>query len=87
MNDDKPYWFAAKPYGTGAGWGLPLTWQGWIVFVSYFGLMLAACLFLAPRNGMAFLIAVAVLSLAMVAICILKGEPQHKRGAGPDQIK
>lgn len=27
-------WFKAKKYGW--GWGLPITWQGWIVFIVYF---------------------------------------------------
>jgi len=32
MNDgDNNYWFRAKRYGW--GWGLPITWQGWVVFV------------------------------------------------------
>ncbi|MDB5934735.1 MAG: uncharacterized protein JWQ01_2079 [Massilia sp.] len=87
MDNDKRYWFPAKPYGSGVGWGLPLTWQGWIVFVSYFALILADAIFLAPRNGIAFFIAGAFLSLGFVTICILKGEPQHKRGTLPDQIK
>ena len=26
-----PYWFPAKSYGF--GWGLPITWQGWLVFL------------------------------------------------------
>jgi hypothetical protein len=83
MNNDKPYWFPAKPYGSGVGWGFPLTWQGWVVFAGYFGGIVAAAIFLAPRNGIAFFITVAFLSLALVAICILKGEPQHRR----DQLK
>jgi hypothetical protein len=87
MDDDKRYWFPAKPYGSGVGWGLPLTWQGWIVFVAYFGLLLTACLLLAPRNGVMFFLAVAFLSLAFVAICILKGEPQSKLDPGTDRIK
>ncbi|MBP6931759.1 MAG: hypothetical protein KBB62_03505 [Candidatus Pacebacteria bacterium] len=30
----KKYWFARKRYGW--GWGLPLVWQGWVVFIVYF---------------------------------------------------
>jgi tryptophan-rich sensory protein len=29
---DKP-WFKAKKYGY--GWGFPVTWQGWVVFIAY----------------------------------------------------
>lgn len=32
MKTKKP-WFRSKRYGW--GWGLPLTWQGWIVFTIY----------------------------------------------------
>ena len=33
------YWFPAKTYGW--GWGLPITWQGWLVFLA--ALALFAC--------------------------------------------
>ena len=33
----KSIWFPAKRYGW--GWGLPLTWQGWMVVVLYFVLL------------------------------------------------
>ena len=29
----KDVWFPAKKYGV--GWGLPVTWQGWVVFILY----------------------------------------------------
>ncbi len=28
-------WFQAKRYGW--GWGLPLTWQSWLIYLGYFG--------------------------------------------------
>jgi hypothetical protein len=31
--DTKNYWFRAQRYGW--GWGLPLTWQGWIIVIAY----------------------------------------------------
>ena len=31
---EKEYWFPAKKYGW--GWGLPSTWQGWVVYCVYF---------------------------------------------------
>jgi hypothetical protein len=34
MSEDHPrYWFPAKTYGW--GWGLPSTWEGWLVLVGY----------------------------------------------------
>ena len=29
----KKPWFKAKKYGW--GWGLPATWQGWVIFIVY----------------------------------------------------
>ena len=34
--DDKP-WFRAKRYGLGAS--LPMAWQGWVLMLSYIGLV------------------------------------------------
>ena len=31
--EDRDIWFPAKKYGY--GWGLPITWQGWVVTLSY----------------------------------------------------
>ena len=43
MSKKKDYWFGAKNYGW--GWGLPLTWQGWLSFLS-FAVILVCSLFL-----------------------------------------
>ena len=50
MADKSPsYWFPAKTYGW--GWGLPITWQGWLVFLA--ALALFACgAFLFPPQTM-----------------------------------
>lgn len=49
--DDKP-WFAPKRYGYGAG--LPITWQGWVLFGAY-GLALLVAILLAEHNQFATL--------------------------------
>ena len=38
----KAYWFRAKKYGW--GWGLPLTWQGWVSFGLFAAVWLIALL-------------------------------------------
>lgn len=38
MNESKRYWFPAKKYGW--GWGMPATWQGWLVLGAYLALTL-----------------------------------------------
>lgn len=74
----KKFWFRAKRYGW--GWGLPLTWQGWIVFIAYI-VSVIACTFVFPpeENKAVFILSVAVLSLIFIAICWIKGEPSRWR--------
>ena len=48
-------WFAPKRYGYGAG--LPISWQGWSVFLLFIALMLATALLVGDRP----LIALAVI--------------------------
>ena len=72
------YWFPAKRYGW--GWGLPLTWQGWVALVAY---VLSICLiavFFEP-HGHPFMFAglVILATLALTAVCWLKGEPPRWR--------
>jgi hypothetical protein len=33
MEEEQKYWFPAKRYGW--GWGLPITWQGWLTLVVF----------------------------------------------------
>lgn len=80
----KEYWFAAKQYGW--GWGLPLTWQGWVVLVGYLALVLAGIPLLhASRGNFAYLGYVSVLTVAFIAICWRKGEPPRWRWGRRDK--
>ena len=81
MKADKRYWFPAKPYGTGYGWGLPITWQGWGVLVTYLSLVIGAGTLLALYRGAVFFIFLPVVTAILVAICAWKGEPQRTRGS------
>ncbi len=68
------YWFPAKTYGW--GWGIPSTWEGWVVMVSFMAAMLAGGLYLLPRYGEAVFFAFTfVCCMALLAICRAKGEP------------
>jgi hypothetical protein len=67
-------WFPAKKYGV--GWGLPVTWQGWIVIFAYLVLMLGGIVFLA-RSPIAiplFFAYAFVLTALFIFICWKKGE-------------
>jgi hypothetical protein len=78
MPDEPTYWFPAKRYGW--GWGLPLTWQGWVVLAAFVVLIALGVVFLLPSSGLLFLYAyVAVLIVALVAVCWWKGEPPRWR--------
>jgi drug/metabolite transporter (DMT)-like permease len=69
----KGYWFPAKRYGW--GWGPPTRWQGWGVLGAYALLLaLAAFTYLPSDDVGAFLACAIVLTIALMALCWLKGE-------------
>jgi hypothetical protein len=75
---DKPYWFAARRYGW--GWGLPLTWQGWLAYALWFAVLFGTMPFLHVRQHLlghvVFLIGMAAV---LLGICLWKGEPARWR--------
>jgi uncharacterized membrane protein HdeD (DUF308 family) len=81
------YWFPAKRYGW--GWGLPSSWQGWVVFAAFLSLVAAGYFMFLPAQGLAFYIYVVFLVVLLTGICWLKGEPPRWRwGSGkPDVSK
>ncbi len=78
MASKHEYWFPSKRYGW--GWGLPTCWQGWTVLLTYFALAVIAAIVVQPARHLSTYIAVvALLTLALVAVCWLKGEPPRWR--------
>ena len=72
------YWFRAKRYGW--GWGLPVTWQGWIVLVAFIALIIAGRFLFPPKEQTgAFVSYLLALIALFVAICWVKGEPPRWR--------
>ncbi len=73
---NKDIWFPAKKYGV--GWGLPITWQGWTVFLGYIALLLVGVVvliaFKTPVLLVPFVIYVLFLSGLLFFICYKKGE-------------
>jgi len=64
------FWFPRKRYGW--GWALPVRWQGWL---AYAALLYAGLRYLAPRERFVTLsIFVAVVTMALVAVVVAKGE-------------
>jgi hypothetical protein len=76
------YWFPAKRYGW--GWGPPRRWQGWAVLAVWgVGLAGAAVGFI-PGRPMTFGACLAALSVALLAVCFLTGEPPAWRWGDND---
>ena len=74
MDESHQYWVPAKRYGW--GWGPPRSWQGWVVLVGFFVLLLVgAFLFLFKDEVLVFLIYTAALVAILIGICYVKGEP------------
>ena len=73
MNDKTTFWFPVKRFGW--GWGLPVRWQGWAVVAIYFALMYAGIDYFRPqRNVVGMLVYLGILTVALVAIIVAKGE-------------
>jgi hypothetical protein len=78
MQAETRYWFPAKRYGW--GWGLPSSWQGWLVIVGYLALLALGCTLFPPASRTAAFVGyVAGLTALLIAICWLKGEPPRWR--------
>jgi uncharacterized membrane protein YhaH (DUF805 family) len=81
MAEKPKYWFPAKRYGW--GWGPPTAWQGWVVLLVFFALVLAGAVGVLPAQGrFAFLLYTLALVAMLVAICWLKGERPKWRWGG-----
>lgn len=77
MQEDD-YWFSAKTYGW--GWGLPLRWQGWVVYGATFILLAAMFFVFPPAKKIAFFLGGTwVVIFLLVTVCWLKGEPPRWR--------
>lgn len=81
MPDERKYWFPAKRYGW--GWGPPKVWQGWLVLLGFFALLLAGAIAVLPSRGpMVFFGYTLLLIAILLAICWWKGERPRWRWGG-----
>ena len=77
-SDKKQYWFASKRYGW--GWGLPSVWQGWVTLLIYVGLLAVVAFIFPPEENLSlFLSSTVLLSLILIGVCWIKGEPPRWR--------
>ena len=82
QNNRKRYWFPAKRYGW--GWGLPSTWEGWLVFILFIAVVSILSVVMEP-NGNPSLFSASVIGCAavLIGICYAKGEPPRWRWGKP----
>jgi hypothetical protein len=72
MPSEPKYWFPAKRYGW--GWGPPSSWHGWVVLISYFGLLAVDGLVFRPDLDLhLFLAVVTLLSVLLMPSVGAKG--------------
>jgi hypothetical protein len=77
-SEKKQYWFPTKRYGW--GWGLPSVWQGWATLIIYLGLIVAVAVIFPPEKELTLFISLTVtLSLVLIVVCWIKGEPPRRR--------
>lgn len=71
------YWFPAKRYGW--GWGPPVTWQGWLVTVVWFAMIIGGAKRLLPMHPLSFALFVLLMGGLLTLICYMTGEPPRWR--------
>jgi hypothetical protein len=73
VTDQPTFWFPVKRYGW--GWGLPVRWQGWVVFIAYLALLYAGIYYFKPtRATSSLLIYLLALTAALIVVVAVKGE-------------
>jgi hypothetical protein len=78
LKEETKYWFPAKIYGW--GWGVPSVWQGWVVMILYLILIaLSVYIFPPDKQRALFMSSVILLSILLVVVCWIKGEPPKWR--------
>jgi phosphate/sulfate permease len=75
------YWFHAKRYGW--GWGLPSSWQGWVVLALFVVGMtaggIAGEVLDSPWDAIVAVVLIASSIVGLLVACFRKGEPPQWR--------
>lgn len=80
---NKKFWFRAKRYGW--GWGLPCSWQGWVVTLLYLLVVVGLAFVLeSAASVVPFIVSLVATSAVLLVICWFKGEPTKWRWGGDD---
>ncbi|MGB0951721.1 MAG: hypothetical protein ACPG31_00710 [Planctomycetota bacterium] len=80
MSDSHDYWFPSKRYGW--GWGLPSHKMGWVTLITYIAVVTGSAFLIDAEERMGMYIGfVALCTIALIAICWIKGErPEWRWG-------
>ncbi len=78
-DSEQKFWFHAKSFGF--GWGLPASWQGWVVFILYLTLVIGTAR-LAPSDTK--LPIIFVLTVMFIIVVVFTGERPAKWRWGKD---
>jgi hypothetical protein len=73
------FWFPVRPASRGWGWGLPLVWQGWVVYGVFFAALIGGLILLAPYGELVTVGYSCLLAVLFMALVAWKGEPQRMR--------
>jgi hypothetical protein len=71
------YWFPTKRYGW--GWGMPSSWQGWVVLAIWLVIVGVGAPITASHSMWIFGAFMVVMCAGITAICFAKGEPPKWR--------
>jgi hypothetical protein len=78
MDSGPRYWFRAKRYGW--GWGLPLTWEGWVVITVWLCVLVAVVPSLHEhRHVLDQFVFIVGMVAVLCGVCYWKGEPLRWR--------
>jgi hypothetical protein len=66
VDDDRPEWFAPKRYGFGSG--MPISWQGWAITITFVALAILIAFNFGDRPLLVFA-ALAPLTVVLIVIC------------------
>lgn len=74
MSGEPKWWFPKRTEGD--GWGMPVNWQGWVVFGVFLLLMFTATpMALVTSGAMAAILVVVSLVASLSVVVMMKGEP------------
>jgi hypothetical protein len=86
MTQPPRYWFRAKRYGW--GWGLPLTWEGWVFLIVWLVVVTAGAVRLRPSlptRPFLYIAWILFMLAIMFGVCLWKGEPLRWRWGHRDR--